>query len=416
MTVENIVEAVTTAVSLPWEARYDLDENFSPSSVVVNASARRSPISSEAAPPDATAAPVRIALICSDYPPLRTSAAVQIRDLAAEFLAQGHDPVVLVPAEDQAEPWREEDFGGVTVLRLAAPAVRAPGYVRRTLAEMYLPFAMIRALRRGPWRDARWDGDRLVLTDHVLRAADLVAQAPRALPGLPDPARHLPGVGAGPRPAAQGPGYWFFKGVAASSTRWPTSSACRPRRTCRHGPLGGARRVAGSRSLQNWLSPPADVGSSIRVERTALAGRTMFVYIGNMGVAQGMDIFIDLAERLHARPDSDSCSSAAAPTCRGCANSRRSRGLDNVLFHDEVDTREMPGLLAQCHGGPAGARPEAPHAQHPRQVTDLPAGRVAGARAGQSRHGRRKPDRGARVSVSAYVGDSVEEFAPRPLD
>lgn len=37
MSVENIVESVTLAVSLPWEARYQLEENFSPSSVVVNA-------------------------------------------------------------------------------------------------------------------------------------------------------------------------------------------------------------------------------------------------------------------------------------------------------------------------------------------------------------------------------------------
>lgn len=37
MTVENIVESVTTAVSQPWCARYELEENSSPSSVVVNA-------------------------------------------------------------------------------------------------------------------------------------------------------------------------------------------------------------------------------------------------------------------------------------------------------------------------------------------------------------------------------------------
>jgi UDP-N-acetylglucosamine 2-epimerase (non-hydrolysing) len=37
MTVENIVASVTTAVSQPWCARYELEENFSPSSVVVNA-------------------------------------------------------------------------------------------------------------------------------------------------------------------------------------------------------------------------------------------------------------------------------------------------------------------------------------------------------------------------------------------
>ncbi len=37
MEAENIVEAVTLAVSLPWSARYELEENYSPSSVVVNA-------------------------------------------------------------------------------------------------------------------------------------------------------------------------------------------------------------------------------------------------------------------------------------------------------------------------------------------------------------------------------------------
>jgi UDP-N-acetylglucosamine 2-epimerase (non-hydrolysing) len=37
MEADNIVEAVTLAVSLPWSARYELEENYSPSSVVVNA-------------------------------------------------------------------------------------------------------------------------------------------------------------------------------------------------------------------------------------------------------------------------------------------------------------------------------------------------------------------------------------------
>ena len=37
MTSENIVESIVTAVSQPWGARYDFADNFSPSSVVVNA-------------------------------------------------------------------------------------------------------------------------------------------------------------------------------------------------------------------------------------------------------------------------------------------------------------------------------------------------------------------------------------------
>jgi len=37
MNVENIVESVTTAVTQPWCARYEFEENSSPSSVVINA-------------------------------------------------------------------------------------------------------------------------------------------------------------------------------------------------------------------------------------------------------------------------------------------------------------------------------------------------------------------------------------------
>ena len=37
MDAENIVESVTLAMSLPWSARYELEEDYSPSSVVVNA-------------------------------------------------------------------------------------------------------------------------------------------------------------------------------------------------------------------------------------------------------------------------------------------------------------------------------------------------------------------------------------------
>ena len=37
MTVESIVESMVTAVKLPWSAKYELEEGYSPSSVVINA-------------------------------------------------------------------------------------------------------------------------------------------------------------------------------------------------------------------------------------------------------------------------------------------------------------------------------------------------------------------------------------------
>src|SRR5436305_5886366 len=99
-----------------------------------------------------------IALISTDYPPLRTSAAVQLRDLAQQFSALGHRPVVIVPSALSDKPWMVEQLDGVEVLRLAAPPTRAPSFVRRALAEMWLPFAMYRNLRKSPFRLTKWDG------------------------------------------------------------------------------------------------------------------------------------------------------------------------------------------------------------------------------------------------------------------
>src|SRR3954451_19083710 len=88
-----------------------------------------------------------IALISTDYPPLRTSAAVQLRDLAQELVALGHRPVMIVPTSLSHQPWTVEQVDGIEVLRVAAPETRAPSFVRRALAEMWLPFAMYRNVR-----------------------------------------------------------------------------------------------------------------------------------------------------------------------------------------------------------------------------------------------------------------------------
>ncbi|TGV80942.1 glycosyltransferase WbuB, partial [Mesorhizobium sp. M00.F.Ca.ET.158.01.1.1] len=101
---------------------------------------------------------MRIALIADTFPPLRTSGAVQLRDLSREFARQGHQLTVMLPAAELDRPWAIEDFDGVTVLRLRAPPTKEIGYVRRTWNEFVMPFAMLRNLRKSPLAGQRWDG------------------------------------------------------------------------------------------------------------------------------------------------------------------------------------------------------------------------------------------------------------------
>jgi glycosyltransferase involved in cell wall biosynthesis len=208
----------------------------------------------------------------------------------------------------------------------------------------------------------------------------------------------------------KGPIYWFFKGVAnlqyamaetigvqtPSNLHFMARWASKPGRTLE--------------VLQNWLAPAANVGSSIVVERSALAGRKIFVYIGNMGIAQGMDIFIDLAERLRPRADVGFLFVGRGSDVPRLVDRSRSRGLDNVLFHDEVDTREMPGLLAQCHAGLLALDPK--HRTH-----NIPGKFLTYLQAGLPILARVNPGTDVATLIdhervgAAYVGGSVAEFA-----
>ena len=101
---------------------------------------------------------MRIALIADAYPPMRSSAAVQLRDLSQELVRQGHLLTVMIPSSDLKQPWLLEDMNGVQVMRLKAPRTKDIGYVQRTINEFLLPFMMLRNLRKSPFADVRWDG------------------------------------------------------------------------------------------------------------------------------------------------------------------------------------------------------------------------------------------------------------------
>lgn len=302
-----------------------------------------------------------IALISTDYPPLRTSAAVQLRDLSREFAAQGHRPVVIVPSPISDKPWVVEQLDGVEVLRVAAPPTRSSSFVRRAIAEMWLPFAMYFNIRRSPFASANWD--LLVWYSPPIFFGPLIAKLRRKSKAKNKARTYLILRDIFPEWAVdlglvrRGPVYLVFKAIAAfqysvaqvigvqteSNLHYLKKWAYAPRRI---------------EVLRNWLAVTPDVGSSIVVRNTPLAGRKIFVYIGNMGVAQGMDIFIDLIHSLRNRTDIGFLFVGRGTEFARLEAEKASRDLSNALFFGEIDSTEIPGLLAQCHVGLVALHPD----------------------------------------------------------
>ncbi len=298
-----------------------------------------------------------IALISTDYPPLRTSAAVQLRDLAQQLAALGHRPIVIVPSPMSGTAWMVERIDGIEVLRVAAPPTRSPSFVRRAIAEMWLPFAMFLNIRRSSFASAKWDV--LVWYSPPIFFGPLIAALRRKSRArtylilrdiFPEWAVDLGLV-------RRGPVYVVFKAIAA--IQYAVAEVIGVQTQSNLGYLSRwaqpPRRVE---VLHNWLAVTPDIGCSIVVKNTPLAGRKIFVYIGNMGIAQGMDIFIDLVQSLRERDDIGFLFVGRGSEFARLEAEKVSRELNNALFFGEIDPSEVPGLLAQCHVGLVALHPD----------------------------------------------------------
>ena len=90
---------------------------------------------------------------------------------------------------------------------------------------------------------------------------------------------------------------------------------------------------------------------SIKINETSLAGRSIFVYAGNMGVAQGLDIIIKLAKVFLPRSDVGFLFVGRGTEVPRLKKISEELNLSNVLFFDEIHPDEIPKLYAQCSVG-----------------------------------------------------------------
>ncbi len=294
---------------------------------------------------------MRIVLTGDVFPPLRSSGAVLLRDLSLEMARQGHQLTVLVPAPELDQPWRLDALEGVEVLRLKAPRTKDVGLVRRALAELWMPVAMWRNLRRSPLRSRQWDG---VVWYSPTIFLGLLAWALKRRCGcrgylvLRD---IFPEWAVDMGLMRRGLPYLFFKAVERFQYRVADVIGVQAHSALSY--FDAWARHPGRRVevLQNWLADASVRDCSISVASGPLAGRRIFVYAGNMGVAQGMDLLLDLAAALRQRADVGFLFVGRGSEAARLRDAAVQRGLDNVQFHDEIDPAEIPALYLQCHIG-----------------------------------------------------------------
>ncbi len=292
-----------------------------------------------------------IVLITDAFPPSCTSGAIQVGDLARELVRHGHKVTVLVPASNQKDSWILEEYFGVKVLRLRSPRTKDIGYCRRTLAEILMPFAMLLQLRQSPLADQFVDGvvwyspsifhgplASALKRDHRCKSYLIIRDI------FPQWAFDTGLIG-------RGLPYLFFDLVARYQYSVADTVGVQSVGNLSYFADWSQRSGRKLEVLQNWLGRTASVRCSIRVDDTPLAGRIVFIYTGTMGVAQGLDIFIALIEKLKNCLDIGFLFVGRGSEAVRLKTMVFSNQLSNVLFYDEIPRDEIPDLCSQCGAG-----------------------------------------------------------------
>ena len=295
---------------------------------------------------------MKVAIITDSFPPLKNSGAIQIRDLSIEFVRQGHEVVVITPSSEIINPYLLSEMDKVQVLILKAPKIKDIGYFRRAISEYLMPFIMIRHLKRNSLIDNNLDG--------IITYAPSIFLGPLAnmLKKKNNCKNYLILRDIFPQWAVDvgllsnyGLPYYFLKRVERYLYSTANIIGVQTPANLKYFNENVVYRTGHIEVLQNWLAVNKSKTCRIVIRKTKLKGRKIFVYAGNMGVAQGLSVFIDLADSLSTQKSIGFLFVGRGDAVVSLRQAVKARGLDNILIYDEIEPQEIHDLYQQCDVG-----------------------------------------------------------------
>ena len=294
---------------------------------------------------------MRIILLAIHYPPLRTSCAVQMKDLALELCRLGHQPIVITPTENLDNIAAHDKIDGIQIFRVKTNKTTNVSFFFRGLNEIFLPFMIINAIRKSNLSLNKLDAviwySPTIFFGPVVHFLKKMSGCQTYLilrDIFPEWALDL-GV------LKKNPIYFFFKIVAKYQYSVANIIGVQSPSNLKYFKSWRKKPKRKLEVLNNWLSPNNQKETKISFTNTDFNRKKLFVYAGNMGIAQGMDIFIELADSLKNRKDLGFIFVGRGSEANKLKKLSVNKKLDNVLFFEEVSPEEIPSLLKMCHVG-----------------------------------------------------------------
>lgn len=295
---------------------------------------------------------MNVLIVTDTYPPLRTSGAQQIYDLGQAFIQEGHQVTIVTPEPNQTQYIDIQTQEGIQVVRVKCFQTKDVNYIQRTVAELINPFVIWHHLKSSTqminqiFDGVIWYSPSIFWGPLVKRLkAHYQCKSYLILRDIfPDWAVDL-GI------IKKGPVFWFLKAVEKFQYQQADRIGVQTPNSLTYFVNQHPNLKDRCEVLWIWIGEAKAKPCSIDLGQTPLKERSIFVYAGNMGVAQNMDCLIDLASELKDRQDIGFVFVGRGSEVARLRRRVSEEGLSNTLFFDEIDADEIPALYAQCKAG-----------------------------------------------------------------
>jgi glycosyltransferase involved in cell wall biosynthesis len=296
---------------------------------------------------------VKLIIIADAFPPMRTSAAVHMNELVLELICQGNNVTIIVPVASSVTTLTVNHRDGYRLVLVTTPKTKDVGYIRRVIAEFISPYVIYHRLSSSSIISENFDG--IIWYSPTIFFAPLISRlkiryscpAYLVLRDLfPDWAVDL-GL------MKKGLPYYLLKYVEFNQYKVASYIGIQAPGNFKYFDIGFFKQFKFKvELLWTWIAPTCQhVSCSINLEKTQLAGRTNFVYAGNMGVAQDFYLIMSLATIYKERSDIGFVFVGRGSEVARLKAETVQRALSNIVFYDEIDSAEIPALYAQCSIG-----------------------------------------------------------------
>jgi glycosyltransferase involved in cell wall biosynthesis len=307
-------------------------------------------------------------IIADAYPPIKSSVAVQIKHLEIELISSGHNVTLLIPDSEIKEPYKvvvDNNFE-CKVVHIQVKNLKSKNKMIRAISEILMPVVMINKIKKYSLLEFN---NTMNSIKESSKFDGLIWYSPSIFHGLlvkylkskyncksyliirdifPEWALDL-GI------IKKGLIYYFFRSIANFQyLQANTIGVQSPGNLVYFSSIKKNKNI-NVEVLNNWLVQEDDPTNlkncSIIISNTKLSNRDIFVYSGNMGIAQGMDILIELANEMKSNEKIGFLFVGRGTEMERLKIKNANYNLHNTLFFDEIDPSEMTHLYEQCSVG-----------------------------------------------------------------